>query len=131
VGLPGGGKAWPALQPAQCSARQPGRPPALTHAQLRRVAARDGAGEAAAAARVAAQMPLAAKLRAADYVIDNNGSLQDLEAAVAALAPRLRPAGGAARGLLTSPLGLLALGAAARAWGPRLLAVLRGAAAAR
>ena len=42
--------------------------------QLRRVMARDGVDETAARARIAAQMPLAEKVRVADYVIDNAGT---------------------------------------------------------
>ncbi len=41
--------------------------------QLARMAARDGLDEAAARARIAAQLPLADKVRVADYVIDNDG----------------------------------------------------------
>jgi dephospho-CoA kinase len=40
---------------------------------------RDGSSEADARARMAAQMPLEAKARLADVVLDNNGSLEALE----------------------------------------------------
>ena len=43
--------------------------------QIERVCARDGLDEAAARARVAAQLPLEEKVRVADYVIENDGSL--------------------------------------------------------
>jgi dephospho-CoA kinase len=43
--------------------------------QLARVMARDGLDEAAARARIAAQLPLAAKVAVADHVIDNSGDL--------------------------------------------------------
>ena len=46
--------------------------------QLQRVKSRDGMDEAAAAARIAAQLPLETKLAAADYVIHNNGTLNEL-----------------------------------------------------
>lgn len=46
-------------------------------AQLARLMARDGSSEAAARARMAAQMPLEEKRRRATYVIDNGGSLDD------------------------------------------------------
>jgi dephospho-CoA kinase len=52
--------------------------------QLRRLMLRDGIGEAAARARVAAQMPLAEKRRRATWVIDNSGSPEDTAAQVAA-----------------------------------------------
>lgn len=46
--------------------------------QVRRTRERDGATEEEARARVAAQMPLAEKVRQADLVIHNEGSLVDL-----------------------------------------------------
>lgn len=46
--------------------------------QIARAAARDGATALEARARVRAQLPLADKIAAADYVIDNTGSLADL-----------------------------------------------------
>jgi dephospho-CoA kinase len=45
--------------------------------QLARAMARDGQGEAAARARIAAQLPLAAKLEVATHVIDNSGTLEE------------------------------------------------------
>lgn len=47
--------------------------------QLARVMRRDGLGEDEARARIAAQMPLGEKIAVADYVIENTGSLADLE----------------------------------------------------
>jgi dephospho-CoA kinase len=47
----------------------------------RHLAARDGFNEAQIAARIAAQMPLDEKVRRADYVIENAGSLAELDAA--------------------------------------------------
>ena len=47
----------------------------------RHLAARDGFNEAQIAARIAAQMPLDDKARRADYVIENSGSLEELDAA--------------------------------------------------
>ncbi len=44
--------------------------------QIERVRARDGLDEAEARARIAAQLPLAEKVRVADYVIENEGSLE-------------------------------------------------------
>ena len=63
--------------------------------QLARAMARDGSTEAHARARVAAQLPLATKIAAADYVVDNAGTLEQterradevLDAIRAALAP--------------------------------------------
>jgi dephospho-CoA kinase len=54
-------------------------------AQIARVIGRDGFSEEAAKARLAAQMPLEAKLAVADYVIDNNAGLDELKAQVAKL----------------------------------------------
>jgi dephospho-CoA kinase len=45
---------------------------------VERAKTRDGLGEDAARARIAAQMPLAEKRALADHVIENNGSLEDL-----------------------------------------------------
>lgn len=47
--------------------------------QVARAMARDAATEAQARARVAAQLPLAAKVAAADFVIDNGGDLAATE----------------------------------------------------
>ncbi len=55
---------------------------ATPEVQVARVAARDGLGEAAARARIAAQAPLKEKLAVADHVIKNEGSLAELEAQV-------------------------------------------------
>jgi dephospho-CoA kinase len=46
--------------------------------QVARACARDAANEAEVRARIRAQMPLAEKLKAADFVIENTGSLEDL-----------------------------------------------------
>ncbi len=45
--------------------------------QMERLIERDGSSEEEARARIAAQMPLEEKTRLADYVIDNNGTLED------------------------------------------------------
>jgi dephospho-CoA kinase len=68
-------------------------PPEL---QLERVMARDGASEAAVRQRMAAQLPIAEKVRRADYVIDTSGTFGDTDAAVAGVlaALRSRAAGG-------------------------------------
>ena len=47
--------------------------------QIARMIARDGVSEDEAKARLRAQMPLAEKVEAADYVIENTGSIADLE----------------------------------------------------
>lgn len=49
---------------------------ASPEAQLERVMARDGLSEEAARARLAAQLPLEAKLAVATHVIDNSGPLE-------------------------------------------------------
>lgn len=53
--------------------------------QLQRVTVRDGMTLSAAQARLAAQTPLQAKLAVADYVIQNDAGLDELEGQVAAL----------------------------------------------
>jgi len=50
--------------------------------QVRRLMARDEIGEPAARARINSQMPLSEKIRRADYIIDNSGTLQQTEAQV-------------------------------------------------
>lgn len=49
--------------------------------QIARIVKRDGATEAEARARIASQKPLAEKIAVADVVIDNAGTLAELEAA--------------------------------------------------
>lgn len=46
--------------------------------QVARTVKRDASTEAQARARIAAQMPLAEKVKLADYVIDNSGTLDEL-----------------------------------------------------
>ena len=46
--------------------------------QLERLVARNNLTQAEAEARINAQMPLAEKVARADYVIDNNGTIEDL-----------------------------------------------------
>lgn len=60
--------------------------------QLKRLMERDGLDEAAARQRVDAQMPQAEKAARADYVIDNSGSLAQVEAQVRALFRQLAEA---------------------------------------
>ena len=48
-------------------------------AQIARACARDGASEADVRGRIRAQMPLAEKAKVADFVIENAGTLADLE----------------------------------------------------
>ncbi len=47
--------------------------------QVQRAMARDRSTESEARARIAAQLPLAAKVKAADYVIENNGDKEAVE----------------------------------------------------
>ncbi|MEY2935990.1 MAG: hypothetical protein RL033_6739 [Pseudomonadota bacterium] len=54
---------------------------APTSVQLQRALLRDGATAAELEARIAAQLPLADKVARADYVIDNQGSIDTLAAA--------------------------------------------------
>jgi dephospho-CoA kinase len=58
--------------------------------QLRRLMARDGLDEAAARARLAAQMPLEEKRRFAHYPIDTSGTVAETHAAADRLAHELR-----------------------------------------
>ncbi|PSC73736.1 dephospho-kinase [Micractinium conductrix] len=84
--------------------------------QLRRVRARDGLSAEAAAARVAAQMPLEAKHRLSDVVLENDGGVAELAAQVDALAERLRRRARLHRCLLSPPALLGVVAAAAWAW---------------
>ncbi|PNH09587.1 Dephospho-CoA kinase domain-containing protein, partial [Tetrabaena socialis] len=76
--------------------------------QLSRLVHRDGGSTERAVARINSQMPLDAKRRLADVVIENEGGLEQLRDQVRQLAARLRR-GARAWGLLTSPLMALAL----------------------
>ena len=58
--------------------------------QLQRLMARDGLGEADAHQRIAAQWPLQDKVARADYVIRTDGSFDDTNRQVDAIAARLR-----------------------------------------
>ena len=58
--------------------------------QIARLRGRNGLDEEAARARVRAQMPLAEKVKFADRVVDNRGSLDELEARAEALADWLQ-----------------------------------------
>ncbi|RMG19581.1 MAG: dephospho-CoA kinase [Deltaproteobacteria bacterium] len=53
--------------------------------QIARVMARDGIGREEAAARIAAQLPIEEKVKVADWVIDNSGSLSETRRQVDAL----------------------------------------------
>ncbi len=53
--------------------------------QIKRMRERDGLDEASARARIAAQMPLAAKAARADHVISNEGTVEDVERQVDAM----------------------------------------------
>lgn len=84
--------------------------------QRARLAARDGLPTAAVEARLAAQMPLAAKRRLASIVLDNDGSREQLAAQVGDLVAALQQRAWLHRYLL-SPPGLLAgTAAVAAAW---------------
>jgi len=58
--------------------------------QLARLVLRDGMSESEARARLSAQLPAAEKVKRATYVLDNRGSLAELEAQVARLVPKLK-----------------------------------------
>jgi dephospho-CoA kinase len=70
------------------------RPVVVVHAseatQVERVVRRDGLSEDEARARIRAQLPLAEKRARADYVIENDGTPEQLIAQVDALLARLR-----------------------------------------
>ncbi|KAI0822778.1 CoaE-domain-containing protein [Trametes gibbosa] len=57
--------------------------------QLQRLMKRDGSSREDASGRLDAQLPIAEKVRYADVVLDNSGSLQDLERQVDQLVQRL------------------------------------------
>ena len=60
--------------------------------QVQRVMARDSVTEAEARMRVAAQLPIAEKIRRADYVINTDGSFDETERQVSDVLDRLRTA---------------------------------------
>ena len=57
--------------------------------QVRRIVARDGASEAEARQRLAAQLPIAEKVRRADYVVRTGGSYEDTDRQVRDIVGRL------------------------------------------
>ncbi|RKP06524.1 hypothetical protein THASP1DRAFT_31654 [Thamnocephalis sphaerospora] len=59
--------------------------------QLQRLCARDGLDEQAARQRIDAQLSMAVKCARADYIIDNDGTLEELHAKIDRLMLRLRP----------------------------------------
>jgi len=77
--------------------------------QLQRLVQRDGSTQAAALARLNSQLPLASKLEYSDHVIDNSGSLQDLDGQVASLVHRFQKEAGWSWVIswLIPPVGLL------------------------
>jgi len=64
---------------------------AAQETRIDRVIRRDGASRDDVLARIAAQLPMQEKTRAADYVIDNSGTLADTTRQILALLARLRP----------------------------------------
>lgn len=74
--------------------------------QLQRLRERDGLAQAAAQARIAAQMPVEAKRRLAGVVLENDGTQQELRAQVEQLVRRLRRHAWLHQCVL-SPVGLL------------------------
>jgi dephospho-CoA kinase len=66
--------------------------------QIARIVARDGLSEADARARIAAQWPLAEKVRRADYVVDTGGSFEETDRQVEAIVRKLGQDNGARRG---------------------------------
>jgi dephospho-CoA kinase len=66
--------------------------------QMARIVARDGLSEADARARIAAQWPLAEKVRRADYVVDTGGSFEETDRQVETIVRKLGQDNGARRG---------------------------------
>ncbi|WEV38211.1 dephospho-CoA kinase [Lactobacillus sp. ESL0680] len=58
--------------------------------QIKRLMARDGLTRKAALNRINSQMPLAKKVKLADYVITNTGTIEELEAQLAQLLLKLK-----------------------------------------
>lgn len=79
--------------------------------QLNRIVQRDGLQPQAAAARIAAQMPLEQKRQLASIVLDNSGDMQHLRVQVQELAGRLQRGTWLHRTLL-SPAGVVLAAAA-------------------
>ncbi|KAH7889186.1 dephospho-CoA kinase-domain-containing protein [Phlebopus sp. FC_14] len=77
--------------------------------QLQRLMARDGSSREDALARLTSQLPISEKVAYADIVIENSGSLQDLEEEVQGCVEKLRRAAGWSWRLswLVPPYGLL------------------------
>lgn len=77
--------------------------------QAKRMASRNNYSEAEARSRLSSQAPLSSKLVYADHVIDNSGSLPELERQVQLIANKLRKDAGWSWVLswLIPPLGLL------------------------
>jgi dephospho-CoA kinase len=63
---------------------------ATPEVQLQRLQSRDGFNEAEAKARLEAQLPISEKVKLADYVIWNNGTVEELEKQAISVLVRLR-----------------------------------------
>ncbi|KAF6255164.1 dephospho-CoA kinase [Scenedesmus sp. NREL 46B-D3] len=76
--------------------------------QLQRVMQRDSCSAADAKARIATQMPLERKVQLADAVLENNGSLEELQQQVVELVGGLQARSCSAKHVVLSPPGLAA-----------------------
>jgi dephospho-CoA kinase len=81
--------------------------------QLQRLMKRDGSSREEASARLNSQLPISDKMDYADMIIENSGSIQELEQEVATFVKKLRKEIGGLRWLvswLIPPLGLASAG---------------------
>lgn len=81
--------------------------------QLQRLMRRDGSSKEDASARLNSQLPISDKLQYADIVIENSGTVQELEREVDAFVKKLRKQTGGLRWLMSwliPPLGLASAG---------------------
>ncbi|GAB4817688.1 hypothetical protein N2152v2_004734 [Parachlorella kessleri] len=83
--------------------------------QRQRLMRRDQLSQAAAEARMASQMSLERKRRLADIVIENDGTVEQLESDIAELTARLN-SGAWLHQLVLSPIGLTVAAIAVAAW---------------
>ena len=81
--------------------------------QLQRLMKRDGSSREDASARLNSQLPISDKLEYADLIIENSGSVQELEHEVAAFVEKMKRETGGWRWLvswLIPPIGLASAG---------------------
>ncbi|PVU85325.1 hypothetical protein BB560_007064 [Smittium megazygosporum] len=76
--------------------------------QLQRLMLRDGIDHDQAIARIESQMPISAKVKLADFVIDNNGSVENSVSQLDKIICKISPSKFKVYGALLAPIGILA-----------------------